>query len=351
MSEAVRAALAGIAEGRTLSSEEAHVVMAAVMDGEATPTQLAALLMGLRIRGETVDELTGFIRAMRERVVHVAAPAGTIDVVGTGGDGSGTFNISTTSALVVAATGVPVAKHGNRAITSKAGSADVLDELGVRVDHDAASAGRALAEYGFAFLFAPNFHPAMKHAGPTRREIGVRTAFNLLGPLTNPAGATRGLFGVADPVAAPKVAEMLRALETARALVIHGEGVDELPLDGTGVMFDVTPDGVVTRTIDASAFGLKRAKTAALAGGDAATNARLIEGVLHGESGARRDVVLLNAGAALMAAGSVDALEEGIEKAALTIDAGLASQLLAALRAERREAEVAREAEPAGAGA
>src|SRR5919198_1232251 len=145
-----------------------------------------------------------------------------------GGDGSGTFNISTTSALVVAATGVPVAKHGNRAITSKAGSADVLDELGVRVDHDAASAGRALAEYGFAFLFAPNFHPAMKHAGPTRREIGVRTAFNLLGPLTNPAGATRGLFGVADPVAAPKVAEMLRALETARALVIHGEGVDEL---------------------------------------------------------------------------------------------------------------------------
>jgi anthranilate phosphoribosyltransferase len=325
--------------------------MGAVMDGEATPTQLAALLMGLRIRGETVDELTGFARAMQERVLRVDAPAGTIDVVGTGGDGSGTFNISTTSALVVAASGVPVAKHGNRAITSKAGSADVLDALGVRIDHDAASAGRALGELGFAFLFAPNFHPAMKHAGPTRREIGVRTAFNLLGPLTNPAGATRGLFGVGDPTAAPKVAGMLRALGTTRALVIHGEGVDELPLDGSGVLFDVTPAGVETRTIDAATLGLKRAKTSALAGGDPATNARLVEGVLHGESGARRDVVLLNAGAALVAAGSVDTLEAGIDKAALTIDAGLATALLEALRVERRAADASRQAEPAGAGA
>ena len=181
MSEAVRAALATIVEGGTLTLDEARLAMGAVMDGEATPAQLAALLMGLRMRGESVDELAGFASAMRERSVHVTAPEGAIDVVGTGGDGSGTFNISTASALVVAAAGVPVAKHGNRAMTSKAGSADVLDALGVRIDHDAASASAALADLGFAFMFAPNFHPAMKHAGPTRREIGVRTAFNLVG--------------------------------------------------------------------------------------------------------------------------------------------------------------------------
>ena len=190
--------------------DDARLAMGAVMDGEATPSQLAALLMGLRMRGETVEELAGFASAMRDRVVHVDAPEGTIDIVGTGGDGSGTFNISTTAALIVAACGVPVAKHGNRAITSKSGSADVLDALGIRIDHDAGSAGRAIRELGFAFMFAPAFHPAMRHAGPTRREIGVRTAFNLLGPLTNPAGATRGLIGVGDEAAAPRIAEVLR---------------------------------------------------------------------------------------------------------------------------------------------
>ncbi len=188
MSDAVRAALATIVDGGTLTLDEARLAMGSVMDGDATPAQLAALLMGLRMRGETVDELAGFATAMRERVVRVDAPESTIDVVGTGGDGSGTFNISTTSALVVAASGVPVAKHGNRAITSKAGSADVLDALGVRIDHDAASAGAALRDTGFAFLFAQNFHPAMRFANPTRREIGVRTAFNLLGPADQPRG-------------------------------------------------------------------------------------------------------------------------------------------------------------------
>ena len=202
MSEHVRTALATIVEGGTLTLDEARLAMGAVMDDAATPAQLAALLMGLRMRGETVDELAGFATAMRERVVRVEAPEGTVDVVGTGGDGSGTFNISTASALVVAAAGVPVAKHGNRAITSKAGSADVLDALGVRIDHDAASAGAALRELGFAFLFAPNFHPAMRFANPTRREIGVRTAFNLLGPLTNPAGTRRQLLGEGDAGAA-----------------------------------------------------------------------------------------------------------------------------------------------------
>jgi anthranilate phosphoribosyltransferase len=341
MSAQVRAALTAIVEGRTLSMDEARLAMGAVMDGEATPSQLAALLMGLRMRGETVEELAGFASAMRERVVRVEAPEGTMDIVGTGGDGSGTFNISTTAALVVAACGVPVAKHGNRAITSKSGSADVLDALGIRIDHDAESAGLAIRELGFAFLFAPAFHPAMRHAGPTRREIGVRTAFNLLGPLTNPAGATRGLIGVGDEAAAPRIAEVLRLLGTERSLVVHGAGVDELPLDGSGVIYDVTPAGIERRTVDPEALGLKRAKTSALGGSDPASNAALVQGVLHGEPSVRRDVVLLNAGAALVAAGVVETIDEGIDRAALTVDAGLAAELLRALRAERKAADKA----------
>jgi len=341
LSEHVRTALTTIVEGGTLSLEEASLAMGAVMDGDATPAQLAALLMGLRMRGETVDELAGFATAMRERVVRVEAPEGSIDLVGTGGDGSNTFNISTASALVVAAAGVPVAKHGNRAITSKSGSADVLEALGIRTDHDAASATAALAEHGFAFLFAPNFHPAMRHAQPTRREIGVRTAFNLLGPLTNPAGTTRQLLGVGDARAAGRFAEVVHRLGTERTLVVHGAGVDELPLDGSGVLYDVTPDGVEQRFVDAVALGLKATATSKLAGGDAATNARYIEAVLRGEPGARRDVVLLNAGAAFVAAGTVESIEEGIERAGLTIDAGLSAQLLEALRTERTTAAAA----------
>ena len=335
MSDAVRAALATIVEGGTLTLDEARLAMGAVMDGEATPAQLAALLMGLRMRGETVDELAGFASAMRERSVRVTAPEGAIDVVGTGGDNSGTFNISTASALVVAAAGVPVAKHGNRAMTSKAGSADVLEALGVRIDHDAASASAALAELGFAFMFAPNFHPAMKHAGPTRREIGVRTAFNLLGPLTNPAGTTRQLLGVGDAVAAERIADVAQRLGTERTFVIHGAGVDELPLDDSGVLYHVGPDGVIRHDIRASDLGLPVAPTSRLGGGTADENARTIEAVFRGESGAKRDVVLLNAGAALLVAGEVEQLEAGIEKAALTIDAGLATDLLRQLRAER----------------
>lgn len=342
MSDQVRAALAAVIDGKLLSMDEARSAMGSVMDGEATPAQLAALLVALRMRGESVEELAGFAAAMRERVVRVDAPPGAIDVVGTGGDGSGTFNISTTSALVVAAAGVPVAKHGNRAITSASGSADVLDALGVRIDHDAASAGTSLRETGFAFLFAPGFHPAMKHAGPTRREIGVRTAFNLLGPLTNPAGTTRQLLGVGDAAAAARIAEVARLLGTERTFVIHGEGVDELPLDGSGVLYDVTPDGVERREVDAAALGLRRASTPKLAGGSASDNARITESVLRGEPGARRDVVLLNAGAALLVAGAVDSLEAGIDRAGLTIDAGLGSELLERLRIERRTAEALR---------
>jgi len=341
MSDQVRAALATIVEGGTLSLDEARLAMGAVMDGDATPAQLAAMLMGLRMRGETVDELAGFAAAMRERVLRVEAPDGAIDVVGTGGDGSGTFNISTTAALVTAAAGVPVAKHGNRAITSKAGSADVLDALGIRIDHDAASAAAALREHGFAFMFAPSFHPAMKHAGPTRREIGVRTAFNLVGPLTNPAGTRRQLLGVGDAATAPRMAEVAGRLGTERTFVIHGNGVDELPLDDSGVLYHVGPGGIVRHEIRASKLGLTVAPTTRLAGGTAAENADIVEGVLRGEPGVRRDVVLLNAGAALLVAGEVETLEAGIDRAALTIDAGLGVELLTRLRAERRAADAA----------
>lgn len=347
MSDAVRAALAAVVDGGTLSRDAARAAMGAVMDGEATPAQLAALLVALRMRGETVDELAGFAAAMRARVLHVDAPPGTVDTCGTGGDRSGTFNISTAAALVVAAAGVPVAKHGNRAVTSRSGSADVLEVMGVRTDHAAESAATALREIGFAFLFAPGFHPAMRHAGPTRREIGVRTAFNLLGPITNPAGARRQVVGVGDPAAAPRLAEVLRALGAERALVVHGEGLDELPLDGTGVIHDVTPAGVERLTVDPAAVGLARAPTATLAGGDPAENAALVEGVAGGiDRGPRRDVVLLNAGAGLVAAGRAPDLAAGVRLAAATIDAGLAAALLARLREEKAAAERARAATP-----
>ena len=336
MSEVVRAALAAVVDGLVLSRDEARVAMGAVMDGEATPAQLAALLVALRMRGEAVEELTGFAEAMRDRVLRVDAPPGTIDTCGTGGDRSGTFNISTAAALVVAAAGVPVAKHGNRAVTSASGSADVLEALGVRTDHDPASAAAALRSLGFAFLFAPGFHPAMRHAGPTRREIGVRTAFNLLGPLTNPAGARRQLVGVGDPAAAPRVAAVLRALGAERALVVHGRGLDELPLDGSGVIHDVTADGIAVSTVDPAAFGLAWAGIEELAGGSPADNARLVEAVLAGaERGPRRDVVVLNAGAALVAAGRLATLAEGAVLAASTLDAGAPAALLERLRAEK----------------
>ena len=335
MSEHVRAALAGIVEGRTLDLDEARLAMGAVMDGEATPAQLAALLVALRMRGETVEELAGFASAMRERVLRVEAPEGTIDVVGTGGDGAGTFNISTAAALVVASTGVPVAKHGNRAITSRSGSADVLEALGVRIDHDADTAAVALREIGFAFLFAPTFHPAMRHAGPTRREIGIRTSFNLLGPLTNPAGARRALIGVGDPAVAGRIAQVAALLGTDRTLVVHGAGVDELPLDGTGVIHDVQSGEVVATEIDARSLGLGGASISELAGGSAEDNAAIIDAVFGGETGPRRDVVLLNAGAALVASGVAVELADGVARARAALDSGRPAQLLERLRAEK----------------
>jgi anthranilate phosphoribosyltransferase len=348
MSEQVRTALAAVVEGKTLSMDQAHAAMGSVMDGEATPAQLAALLVALRMRGETVEELAGFAAAMRERSLRVEAPEGAIDTCGTGGDGSNTFNISTAAALVVAAAGVPVAKHGNRAMTSACGSADVLEALGIATDLSPAEAAEAMRSDGFAFLFAMAYHPAMKHAGPTRREIGVRTAFNLLGPMTNPAGARRQVVGVGAPSAAPKLAEVLRLLGAERALVVHGDGVDELPLDGSGVLYDVTPAGVTRRTVVATELGLTAAPLAALAGGTPAENAVLVESVLAGAAGPRRDVVLLNAAAAFVAAGRAAGLSDGIALAADTIGSGAATALLVRLRASRTVREAAKmEATPA----
>jgi anthranilate phosphoribosyltransferase len=341
MSEQLRAALASVVDGRTLSREEAQLSMGAVMDGEATPAQLGAFLTALRIRGETVDELAGFAMAMRAHAVHVDAPEGAIDTCGTGGDGRGTFNISTAAALVLAAAGVPVAKHGNRAVTSASGSADVLEALGVPTDLGPEAAAAALREVHFAFLFAPGYQPAMRHAGPTRREIGIRTAFNLLGPITNPAGTRRQLVGVADPSAAPRLADVLHALGTERALVVHGDRLDELPLDGTGVAYDVSPAGVVRREIRPEDAGLPRAATETLVGGTPAENAARMESLFAGERGPIRDAVLLNAAAALLVAGRVDELVAGVEAAAAIIDRGAAAALLERLRQYRPGASTA----------
>ena len=341
VSELVRAALATVVDGGSLSMDAARDAMGAVMDGAATPAQLAALLVALRMRGETTAELAGFTAAMRERVLRVDAPAGAIDVVGTGGDRSGTFNISTTAAIVVAAAGVPVAKHGNRAITSRSGSADVLDALGVRTDHDEVSAAAALRSDGFAFMLAPSFHPAMKFAGPTRREIGVRTAFNLIGPLTNPAGVARLMVGVGDEAAAPRIAEVLHLLGQERAVVVHGAGIDELPLDGSGVIHDVTPEGIRESRVDLDSLrglGLAEAPTTALAGGTPEENGAMVEAILAGTTGVRRDVVLLNAAAALIVAGRAADLAAGVRLAARTIDSGSPAALLGRLRAENAAA-------------
>jgi anthranilate phosphoribosyltransferase len=344
MSEVVRAALAAVVEGETLSLEQARDAMGAVMDGEATPAQLGALLIALRMRGETVDELAGFATAMRTRVLRVEAPHGAIDVVGTGGDRSGTFNISTAAAIVVSAAGVPVAKHGNRAITSASGSSDVLEALGIVVQQTPDEAADSLREDGFAFLFAPDFHPAMMHAGPTRREIGVRTAFNLIGPMTNPAGVARLVVGAGDAKAAPRMADVLQRLGVERAFVVHGDGIDELPLDGSGVRYEVSPAGVTRSRVAPESVGLARASRGALSGGSPVDNAAIVEAVLRGADGPRRDVVLLNAGAALEVAGRAASLAEAVALAATTIDSGAAADRLERLRARRRRVEVARAA-------
>jgi len=346
----VSGAIARVSMGGSLSEDEARLVMGLVMDGEATPAQISALVVAMRMKGETVDEIVGFARAMRERVTPVRPTVtGYIDTCGTGGDGLHTFNISTTTAFVVAGAGVPVAKHGNRAVSSAAGSADVLEALGIDVTLSAADMARCIDECGVGFLFAQALHASMRHAAGPRREIGIRTVFNILGPLTNPAGAKRQLLGVYDPRLAPVMAEVAGRLGAERVLVVHGHpGMDEVSASGTTTVaeYDEIVGAVRSFEITPEQVGIARGTLADIAGGDAAENAEIVRGVLAGEHGPRRDVVLMNAAAALMAAGKAADLAEGVALARESIDSGRAADALGALVAvSRRLGEAARQAE------
>ena len=332
MTEALKPTLRQVATGAPLSEAESEAAFSAIMDGQATPAQIAALLTALHVRGETRAELTGAVRAMRARMVAVAAPAGAIDVCGTGGDGLGTLNVSTAVAFVVAACGVKVAKHGNRALSSKAGAADVLEALGLRIDTGVQALQASLAEVGLAFLFAPAHHPALRHAAGVRAELGFRTIFNLLGPLCSPAGVRRQLTGVYDPAWAAPMAEVLGALGSERAWVVHGCGLDELTLagetsvaewrDGSLRQFVVTPEDA----------GLARAPVSAIRGGDAAGNAAALLALLRNAPGPYRDTVLLNAAACLVVAGRAADLRDGAAQARSAIEAGAALAILERLR-------------------
>jgi anthranilate phosphoribosyltransferase len=319
-----------VARHEDLTEGEAAGVMREVMEGRAPATSLAALLAVLRMKGERPDEIVGFARTMRAHAVAVTRPAGAVfDTCGTGGDGSGTFNISSAAAVVVAACGVRVAKHGNRSVSSRCGSADVFEHLGVRVDAPPAVVVRTLAEANVAFFFAPTFHPAMKHAAQARRELGMRTAFNLLGPLTNPAGATRQIIGVPRPELTELMAHALLRLGSERAWVVHGsDGLDEISTTGHTKVSECR-DGVVhTFYLHPADVGLAKAAPADLKGGDAGTNATMVRGVLDGVNGAPRDVVLFNAGAALLVAGRCSSIADGIALAARAIDSGAARATL-----------------------
>lgn len=332
--ELIRMTLRTVSSGQPLSADAAQTFMSAVLDGDATPAQLAGVLVGMRVRGESTDELTGFVRALRSRAVRVDAPEGTIDTCGTGGDGHSTFNISTASSLVTAASGVTVAKTGNRAVSGISGSSDAMASLGLTVELDREAAETALREDGYAYLHAPAFHPGMRHVGPVRKELGIRTAFNFIGPIANAAQPTRQLMGVPDEEIARKAAETLYALGSQRAFVVTGDRIDELPLDDSGVVFDVSSAGVTRRTLTQSDHGLPFAHTTALEGGDGPANAALIESILRGDvSGPTRDVVVLNAGASLVVAGVAGDVREGVEIAGRSISSGAALDLLERLRA------------------
>jgi anthranilate phosphoribosyltransferase len=303
------------------------------MDGRVSPARLAGLLVALRMRGETVEEIAAFARAMRARALPVPTRhPEVLDTCGTGGDGAGTFNVSTVAALVVAAAGVPVAKHGNRAVSGRCGSADLLEGLGVRADLAPEEAGACLDDLGFGFLFAPRLHPSMGQAAAVRRDLGVRTVFNLLGPLANPAGARRQLMGVYDAAWVEPVAQVLRDLGSTRALVVHGSGTDEIALHGDTVAAEVRDGRVEVRRITPEEAGLSRAPLEAIAGGDVASQVEAARRVLDGEPGPRRDIVILNAGAALMVAGRAEGIADGARLAAGTIDEGLAAALVERLR-------------------
>jgi anthranilate phosphoribosyltransferase len=313
-----------------LTEREAAGAMQTVMAGRATPAALAGLLAALAMKGEQPHEIVGFARTMRAHAVKLAAPPGPVfDTCGTGGDRAGTFNISSAAALVVAATGVRVAKHGNRSVSSRCGSADVFEALGVRVAAEPAVVERTLRDAGVAFFFAPTFHPSMKHAAQTRRDLGIRSAFNLLGPLTNPAGASRQIVGVPRPELTELVAKASLLLGSERVWVVHGsDGLDELSTTGYTKVSECSNGAVHTFYVHPADFGVRKATAAELAGGDAAENAGIIRGVLEGRRGPARDVVVLNAGAALLVAGKAASVADGLLAAEAAIDSGAARATL-----------------------
>ena len=328
----IKAALNKIADRKDLTGEEMRGVMRTIMAGEATPSQIGAFLMGMRIKGETVGEIAAAVSILREQMVTVEAPEHAIDIVGTGGDGGGTLNISTASAIVVAAAGVPVAKHGNRALSSKSGASQVLEALGVKLDLTPAEISRCINEAGIGFMFAPSHHPAMRHVGPSRAEMGVRTMFNLLGPQSNPAGVRRYMLGVYAQEWVEPVAAALLANRAIKAWVVHGsDGLDEITVTGPSFVAQIADGDLRSFEVSPEQAGLKTHDAKDLLGGDPAYNAAAMHALFDGAPGAYRDVVLLNAGAALIVADVVEDLKTGAELAATIIDSGKAKETLARL--------------------
>lgn len=325
----IKTALNRIAAGKDLTGTEMRDVMTIIMDGEATPAQIGAFLMGMRVKGETVGEIAAAVSILRQKMVPVAAPADAIDIVGTGGDGAGTLNISTAAAIVTAAAGIPVAKHGNRALSSKSGSAEALEALGVRLDLDPEQIAKCISEAGIGFMFAPNHHPAMRHVGPARAEMGVRTMFNLLGPQSNPAGVRRYVLGVYDRDWVEPVAAALLANQALSAWVIHGaDGLDELSTTGTSFVCQIKDGNLTSFEVNPEDAGLSRATLADIIGGDPAFNADALSRLLDGLVTPYRDIVLLNAAAAFIVAGRVDNLRDGVALGAEMIDNGKARETL-----------------------
>ena len=326
----IQEAIQKLVSGQDIGGEGAREVMELIMSGQATDAQIGAFLIALRLKGETVDEIAGCARVMREKATPVKTKrTDLVDTCGTGGDGSGTFNISTAVAFVAAGAGLGVAKHCNRAMSSQCGSADVLAELGVNIEISPEKVGRCIDEAGIGFLFAPALHGAMKHAIGPRREIGTRTVFNVLGPLTNPAGAKCQLIGVYAPELTDKIAGVLGELGSQRAFVVHGsDGLDEITLTGSTRVSELRDGKVQTRDINPADFGLAVVDAAALKGGDAATNAQILREVLDGKEGPALDIVLINAAAAIVAGGMAETLEEGLEKARTTVVDGAARAAL-----------------------
>lgn len=331
---AIQDAIAKLIEGRDLTRDRTIGSMNQIMSGEATDAQIGAFLVALRVKGETADEIAGAAEVMREKATRVVTRHATVvDTCGTGGDGAGTFNISTAAAFVAAGAGLCVAKHGNRAASSLCGSADVLKKLGVNIEASPETTGRCLDEVGIGFLFAPALHGAMRYAIGPRREVGVRTIFNALGPLTNPAGATRHLIGVYSRSLTGRLAEVLRTLKSERAFVVHGlDGLDEITTTGPTRVSELNDGAVTTYEIRPEDLGIKRSTPGDLAGGNAETNASILRRVLNGEPGPRRDIVVLNAAAAIVAGGAADDLQAGIELAGETVDSGRAMDKLEELK-------------------